>query len=187
MNIFNNKSDGELDPENEDQRHKDNLIQPGGKAIDFESTFIDSSFQTHKFKLSEIKNPIILFFYPKDNTPGCSYEAKAFSNKIDEFKKLGVEIFGISNDKDGSHENFIRSCGLSIPLIVDKDNSIAKMYGLVKQKSLFGIEYNSISRTTFLIDTNLKIIEIWRDVSILSHVGEVFACVEKLSRRNNNK
>ncbi len=159
--------------------NKENELKVGEYIKDFTAKMIDSDLNEKDFVLSQIKKPVILFFYPKDNTPGCTLEAKAFSSKLEDFRSFGVEVFGMSGDRSDSHEKFIQGCDLKLPLITDSDNIIANTCGLVKPKSLFGIKYNSVSRSTFFIDVDLKIIQIWQDVSVFSHAGEVLSFVQK--------
>ena len=134
--------------------------------------------------LSDTKHGIILFFYPKDNTPGCTLEAKAFSSKIQDFFALGVKVFGVSRNIENSHEKFLTKQCLSVPLIDDIDFMISKSYGFYGEKSLFGFKYNSINRSTIFIGKDAKIVKIWSDVSVFSHANEVLDFVEQYLKKN---
>nr|WP_316654309.1 peroxiredoxin [uncultured Gellertiella sp.] len=124
--------------------------------------------------------PVVLFFYPKDNTPGCTSEAIAFSALADAFSKAGAAVIGLSADNVKSHERFIRKHALSVPLASDEDQETLKTYGVWKQKSMFGKSYMGIERTTFLIDGNGRIARIWNKVSVDGHAQEVLAAVRSL-------
>ncbi len=118
-------------------------------------------------------NPTVLFFYPKDDTPGCTTESKEFSEKRDDFAKLGVDIIGISPDPVAKHDKFIAKHGLTIPLASNEDKSVLEEYGVWVEKSMYGKTYMGVERSTFLIDTNGKIVEIWRKVRVKGHVDTV--------------
>jgi peroxiredoxin len=126
--------------------------------------------------LSDISGKrVVLYFYPKDNTPGCTIESKAFADKRDDFMRKGAYIVGVSKDSVASHKKFTDSCGLNFPLISDTDGELCQSYGTWVEKSMFGKKYMGIARTTFLIDPNGKIEKIWPDVSVLGHAQEVLA------------
>ena len=115
----------------------------------------------------------VLYFYPKDNTPGCTIEAKAFSTQLKKFKKLGCEVIGISRDSIKSHLKFIDKIGINHPLISDEDEAICNYFETLKEKSMFGRKYMGIVRSTFLIDPNGSIVHSWCKVKISGHVEEV--------------
>ncbi len=118
---------------------------------------------------------VVLYFYPKDDTPGCTIEAQDFSNKIKEFEKLDTVILGISKDDTKSHCKFIEKYKLAINLLSDEDGEICQKYGVIKEKSMFGKKYFGIDRSTFLIDKKGKIAHIWNSVKVNGHVKEVLS------------
>ena len=124
---------------------------------------------------------IVIYFYPKDNTPGCTIESKAFRDHYPEFQKNNTEIIGISRDNLKSHQCFIDDHQLNFSLISDSDESICKLFNVLKQKSMFGKKYMGILRSTFLIDTKGILRHEWRDVSVLGHVKAVLKAVVDLN------
>lgn len=124
--------------------------------------------------LSELKGKnVILYFYPKDDTPGCTIEAQDFTKKIDEFTKLDAVILGISKDNIVSHCQFIDKYNLAFNLLSDQSGEVSEQYSVIKQKSMFGKKYIGIDRSTFLINKVGKIAKIWRSVKVNGHVEEV--------------
>jgi peroxiredoxin Q/BCP len=119
----------------------------------------------------------ILYFYPKDNTPGCTNQAKDFSNKLKDFKKLKTEVIGISKDSLKTHKNFINKHNLKILLGSDEEIDIIKKFGVWVEKNMYGRKYMGIQRSTFIIDANSKIFFSWEKVKVKGHVDEV---IEKL-------
>ena len=104
----------------------------------------------------------ILYFYPKDNTPGCTTEAKDFSAKIEEFNKLKTKVIGISKDSIKTHKKFINKQGLKILLASDEEGKVLEKFGVWVEKNMYGRKYMGIQRSTFLIDEKLKIIFVWK-------------------------
>ena len=123
----------------------------------------------------------ILYFYPKDNTPGCTTEAKDFSTKIKEFNKLKTEIIGISKDSIKTHKNFIKKQDLKILLASDEEGKTLEKFGVWVEKNMYGRKYMGIQRSTFLIDEKLKIIFIWEKVKVKGHVDEVLEKIRELN------
>ncbi len=117
---------------------------------------------------------VVLYFYPKDDTPGCTIEAQDFSSKIKEFEKYDTIVLGISKDDTKSHCKFIEKYKLSINLLSD-DGEVCEKYGVLKEKSMFGKKYFGIDRSTFLIDKKGKIADIWHSVKVNGHVKEVLS------------
>jgi thioredoxin-dependent peroxiredoxin len=113
---------------------------------------------------------LVLYFYPKDNTPGCTIEAKDFSSRVEEFRKFNTAVVGVSKDDLKSHQKFVSSCSLGIMLLSDPDLSTIKAYDSYGNKGIFGM---GTVRNTFIIDKNLKIIKIYTKVSALGHAKEV--------------
>ena len=123
---------------------------------------------------------VVLYFYPKDNTPGCSLEAMMFSKYKDEFEKYNTTIIGISKDSCESHKKFIKNKNLNITLISDVEKEIHQSYGVWNLKKFLGKEYMGTIRTTFLIDSKGKIRKIWSKVKVKGHVEEVLNQVKNL-------
>jgi len=123
---------------------------------------------------------IILYFYPKDNTPGCSMEAMMFTKYKPEFEKLNTKIIGISKDSCQSHKKFIEKKNLNLTLISDEDKEIHQKYGVWRMKKFMGKEFLGTIRTTFLIDKNGKIKKIWDNVKVKNHVEDVLEEVKKI-------
>ena len=129
-----------------------------------ESNFID---------LNKLKNKkTIIYFYPKDDTPGCTKEAIDFNANLNKFKKLGVQIFGISKDSIEKHQKFKNKYSLNLDLVSD-DGSICSQFGVWVEKSMYGKKYMGIERSTFLINKDLIVIKAWRKVKVNGHVEEV--------------
>jgi peroxiredoxin Q/BCP len=116
---------------------------------------------------------VVLYFYPKDDTPGCTIEAQDFTRKIEEFKERNCVVFGVSKDSKESHLCFIKKYNLSINLLSDENGKVCKKYNVMKEKNMFGKKYFVIERSTFLIGKTGKISKIWRSVSVKNHVNEV--------------
>lgn len=121
---------------------------------------------------------VVLYFYPRDNTPGCTSEAEDFKKKYKNFKKLNTEIVGISRDSLASHTRFAEKLKLPFPLIADEDEKICQLFDVMKDKNMYGKKVRGIERSTFLIDPSGKILKIWRKVKVSDHVSEVLAFVK---------
>jgi len=122
----------------------------------------------------------ILYFYPKDNTPGCTNQAKDFSNKLKDFKKLKTEVIGISKDSLKTHKNFIKKHNLKILLGSDEEIEIIKKFGVWVEKKMYGRKYMGIQRSTFIIDENSKIFFYWEKVKVKGHVDEVLEKIKEI-------
>ena len=143
----------------------------GDKAPDF-TLPMDGDNQT--ITLSKLQGKkIVLYFYPKDNTPGCTQEACDFRDHFANFKKHGVEVFGISKDSAKAHTKFKEKYGLPFNLLVDANADVCEAYGVINKKSLFGKTFLGIQRSTFLIDEKGVIRAIWRKVKVNGHVEQV--------------
>ena len=125
-------------------------------------------------------NMVVLFFYPRDNTSGCTREAKDFTENIELFNNLDINVFGISKDSITSHEKFIKNQNLSIPLLSDEAGSVCEDFGVWKEKSMYGKIYMGIERSTFIIDGSGSVTHEWRKVKVANHVAEVLETVKKL-------
>ena len=125
-------------------------------------------------------NMVVLFFYPRDNTSGCTREAKDFTENIEFFNDLNINVFGISKDSITSHEKFIKKHNLKIPLLSDEAGSVCEDFGVWKEKSMYGKIYMGIERSTFIIDGSGSVTHEWRKVKVANHVAEVLETVKKL-------
>lgn len=133
-------------------------------------------------RLSELKGRnVVLYFYPKDSTPGCTTEGQDFRDLYPEFQALDTEIFGISRDSLRSHENFRNKQSFPFQLISDPDESLCKIFDVIKLKKLYGKEYLGIDRSTFLIDKQGILRKEWRKVKVAGHAAEVLEQVKVLS------
>jgi thioredoxin-dependent peroxiredoxin len=134
------------------------------------------------FKLSGLRGkPVVVYFYPKDDTSGCTVEAKDFSRLAAEFRKAGVEVVGISPDSVESHEKFRSKHELTVRLAADTDKAAAMAYGVWAQKSMYGRTYMGIERSTFLIDKTGRLARSWRKVKVPGHAEEVLAAARGLA------
>ncbi|GAB3628515.1 alkyl hydroperoxide reductase [Pandoraea terrae] len=123
---------------------------------------------------------LVIYFYPKDNTPGCTTEGMNFRDAYDQFTAAGAEIAGVSRDSLRSHENFKAKLELPFPLISDGDEAVCHLFDVIKKKKLYGKEHLGIERSTFLIDADGVLRKAWRGVRVPSHVDEVLAAVQAL-------
>jgi peroxiredoxin Q/BCP len=123
---------------------------------------------------------VVLYFYPKDDTSGCTAEAQGFQAQLKAFEKLGTVIVGLSKDTVAKHDKFKKKYGLTFPLASDEDGAVCERYGTWVEKSLYGRKYMGIERCTFLIDGKGTIARVWRKVKVPNHVAEVLAAVKAL-------
>ena len=138
------------------------------------------SSNNEEFELKKNKNNfLIIYFYPRDNTPGCTNEAKDFSKLYKEFKKLNCEIFGISKDSIESHKKFISKFKIPFQLLSDEKIVALKKYRAWGEKSMYGKKFMGIKRTTVLISPKGKIIKIWNNVKVKEHAKEVLSCLKE--------
>ena len=138
------------------------------------------SSNNKEFELKKNKNNfLIIYFYPRDNTPGCTNEAKDFSKLYKEFKKLNCEIFGISKDSIESHKKFISKFKIPFQLLSDEKIVALKKYRAWGEKSTYGKKFMGIKRTTVLISPKGKIIKIWNNVKVKEHAKEVLSCLKE--------
>ncbi|MEO1364775.1 MAG: peroxiredoxin [Pseudomonadota bacterium] len=124
--------------------------------------------------------PVVLYFYPRDDTPGCTKEAIAFSEHLSAFAAAGASVFGVSKDSVASHAKFATKKDLSVPLLSDEHGSVCEDYGVWKEKNMYGKKYMGIERTTFLIDANGDVAMIWPKVKVPGHAEAVLAAVQAL-------
>ena len=138
------------------------------------------SSNNKEFELKKNKNKfLIIYFYPRDNTPGCTNEAKDFSKLYKEFKKLNCDIFGISKDSVESHQKFISKFKIPFQLLSDEKIVALKKYGAWGEKNMYGKKFIGIKRTTVLINPKGKIIKIWNNVKVKDHAKEVLSCLKE--------
>jgi peroxiredoxin Q/BCP len=132
-------------------------------------------------KLSELKgSPVVLYFYPADDTPGCTREACAFRDRSGELKKLGAKVLGVSPDDVASHVKFVKKFKLNFPLLADTDHAVAEKYGAWREKNMYGKKKMGIARSTFLIDAEGKIAKVWKAVKVDGHDEHVIAALREL-------
>jgi thioredoxin-dependent peroxiredoxin len=123
---------------------------------------------------------LVLYFYPKDDTSGCTAEAQAFSALAEEFEKAGTWILGVSRDDPKSHAKFADKYGLKVPLATDPDGSVCAAFGTWAEKSMYGRKYMGIERATFLVDRDGRVDRIWRKVKVPGHAEEVLRAAREL-------
>lgn len=145
---------------------------PGFKLPDETGKTLDIA----KFK----GKPVVVYFYPKDDTSGCTAEAKDFSCLADEFGAAGAAIIGISPDSSASHAKFKKKYDLAVHLAADEEKAAAQAYGVWVEKSMYGKKYMGVERSTFLVGKDGKIARIWRKVKVPGHAEEVLAAVKAL-------
>ena len=133
------------------------------------------------FDLSAKKGTnVVLYFYPKADTPGCTVEAHEFDNALSKIAKHDAEVYGISPDTPKAQTKFKEKCGLKLPLLCDVEKKVAEAYGVWVEKSMYGKTYMGIERATFLVDKGGIVRHIWRKVKVENHVKEVLAAVKTL-------
>ena len=136
------------------------------------------------FSLKEIKSKyIVLYFYPKDDTPGCTIETNDFNKLLSKFKKLECEIYGISKDSLKSHDKFREKYKIKFDLLADEELKVIKKYKVWGKKKFMGREFMGINRTTFLIDKKGKILKIWENVKVKDHAKEVLETLKDISKQ----
>ena len=152
-------------------------LQEGDKAPDFTLPHDGEG----EISLGDLRGrKIVLYAYPKDNTPACTEEATAFNRLRREFAACNTDIIGVSPDSTKKHVNFKRKYELDFPLLADEAQALASAYGIWVEKSLYGRKYMGIERSTFLIDTEGRLARIWRKVKVAGHAEEVLAAAQAL-------
>ena len=145
------------------------MISEGEKAPNITVTASDG----RSIDLASPGQPIVLYFYPKDDTSGCTREAQDFTELAPEFERAGVKVVGVSRDPMKSHEKFIGKYGLAVPLVSDEDGSISDAFGTWVQKSMYGRKYMGMERATYLIGADGRVLREWRKVKVPKHAEEV--------------
>jgi len=151
-------------------------LNPG----DIAPAFTLNNARSTPFSLSDFAGRwVVLYFYPKDNTGGCTNEAQEFSALLSEFQKRNAAVIGISPDSEASHARFIEKHGLTVELLSDPDKKVCNLYGVWQKKKMAGREYMGVLRSTFLIDPDGNIARMWEKVRVNGHADEVLrACCE---------
>ena len=156
------------------------MVQEGDKAPDFALPTENGETLRLSKLLKPGGKPVVVYFYPKDDTTGCTAEAKDFTRLAPDFKKLGVEVIGISPDSPESHQKFARKYDLRVRLAADADKTVAMAYGVWVEKSMYGRKYMGVDRSTFLIDAQGKVAKVWRKVKVSGHADEVLEAAKAL-------
>jgi thioredoxin-dependent peroxiredoxin len=153
------------------------MIEPGKKAPAF--SLPDQEGKTHSIT-DYAGRPVVLYFYPKDDTPGCTKESCAFQDNLPKFKKSKAAVLGVSVLDSKSKAKFAAKYGLKFPLLADQDHSVMEKYGVWQEKSMYGRKYMGVARTTYLIGPDGKVVKRWDGVKVDGHAEEVLAAVEEL-------
>ena len=156
------------------------MIKENTKAPDFKLP--STSKKDYSLKDS-IGKYVIIYFYPKDDTPGCTTETNDFNKLLPKFKRLNCEILGISKDNLNSHEKFKNKYKIKFDLLADEEKKVLKKYKVWAKKKFMGREFLGIVRTTFLIDKKGKILKIWNNVKVNGHAQEVLETLENISKK----
>jgi peroxiredoxin Q/BCP len=153
-------------------------IEPPTKAPAFSLKATDGT----TVKLSDLKGkPVVLYFYPKDDTPGCTKEACAFRDRLPELQQLGAVVLGVSADDVASHKKFSDKFSLNFPLLADTDHKMAEKYGAWREKNMYGKVSMGIQRSTFLIDAEGTVAKVWKKVSVDGHDQQVIDALHELA------
>ena len=145
------------------------MINEGDKAPAITVTASDGS----EINLAAPGRPVVLYFYPKDDTSGCTLEAKNFTALSADYEKAGVKVVGVSRDSMKKHEKFISKYDLAVPLVSDEDGRVSDAFGTWVEKSMYGRKYMGMERATFLLGADGKILKAWRKVKVPKHAEEV--------------
>ncbi|HVX59238.1 MAG TPA: thioredoxin-dependent thiol peroxidase [Pirellulales bacterium] len=152
-------------------------VEEGKKAPEFTLPADDGS----KVKLKELRgNPVVLYFYPRDDTPGCTREACAFRDRQKELARLGAKVYGVSADDVASHVKFRDKYQLNFPLLADVEHAVAEKYGAWREKNMYGKKSFGIQRSTFLIDAEGVVRKVWKRVSVDGHDDQVLDALREL-------
>ncbi|MFA6599047.1 MAG: thioredoxin-dependent thiol peroxidase [Ignavibacteriaceae bacterium] len=151
------------------------MIEEGKKAPAFK--LLDQDGKTHSLK-DYLGQKVVLYFYPKDNTPGCTTEACSFRDEFSAFRKINAVILGVSADAVKSHKNFSEKFSLPFPLLSDESKEVLEKYGVWKEKSMYGKKYLGIERTTVVIDETGNVKKIFPKVKVAGHTEEVLEALK---------
>ena len=152
-------------------------VEAGKKVPDFTATATNDSVFTLSKNMG--KN-IVIYFYPKDNTPGCTKEGEDFRDQFEAFSSNNTIVVGVSRDSVKSHDKFICKYNFPFDLIADEDETVCQLFDVIKEKNMYGRKYMGIERSTFLIDTNGILINEWRKIKVKGHVEEVLGTVKNI-------
>lgn len=145
--------------------------------------FIAQATADTQVELAQLQGKqVVIYFYPKDNTPGCTTEGQEFRDAYPEFQAANTVVFGVSRDSLRTHENFKAKHGFPFELISDPEETLCQQFAVIKLKKLYGKEYLGIERSTFLIDANGVLQHEWRKVKVKGHVAEVLAAAQQLNQ-----
>ena len=133
-----------------------------------------------KFRLATVGKNLVIYFYPKDDTPGCTDESLQFRDLYAEFSKIGCEIIGISRDSIKSHEKFKEKLSLPFDLLSDSEETVCELYNVIKMKNMYGKQVRGIERSTFVVDKEGNLRKEWRGVKVPNHAAEVLSFVKEL-------
>jgi peroxiredoxin Q/BCP len=153
------------------------MIDDGDRAPAITVTASDGS----SVNLASPGAPLVLYFYPKDDTSGCTREAQDFTELAGDFRKAGVKVIGVSRDPMRSHEKFIGKYDLAVPLASDEDGRISDAFGTWVEKSMYGRKYMGMERATYLIGADGRILRVWRKVKVPNHAQEVLSAARELA------
>jgi peroxiredoxin Q/BCP len=153
------------------------MINEGDKAPAITVTATDGSTTN----LATPGQPLVLYFYPKDDTSGCTREAQDFTALAGDFKNAGVKVIGLSRDPMKAHEKFIGKYDLAVPLVSDADGEISNAFGTWVQKSMYGRKYMGMERATYLIGADGRVLRSWRKVKVPNHAAEVLGAAKTLT------
>ena len=153
------------------------MIEPGKKAPSF--SLPDQAGKVHSLA-DYAGKPVVIFFYPKDDTPGCTKESCAFQDNLPRFKKSKAAVLGMSMLDAKSKAKFAKKYDLTFPLIADEDHAVMEKYGVWQEKSMYGRKYMGVARTTYLIGADGKVVKRWDGVKVDGHAEEVLAAVQAL-------
>lgn len=155
------------------------MLQVGDKVPSFSCVDQDGKTVTDK---DFVGKTVVLYFYPKDNTPGCTKEACDFTSQLPAFEGMGVKVYGMSKDSPEMHKKFIASKKLKIDLLSDESGKVLDKFGVIAEKSMFGKKYMGILRVTFIIGPDKKIAHVFPKVNVLGHVGKVIEEIKRLTK-----
>jgi peroxiredoxin Q/BCP len=153
------------------------MINQGDKAPAIRAAASDGS----TVDLASPGAPLVLYFYPKDDTTGCTREAQDFTALASEFKKAGVKVVGLSRDPMKKHDKFIAKYDLAVPLIADEDGRISDAFGTWVEKSMYGRKYMGMERATYLIGADGRVLKAWRKVKVPNHAQDVLVAAQSLT------
>lgn len=154
------------------------FIEPGQQAPDFSLPADDGS---HVTLSSFAGKTVVVYFYPRDNTPGCTRQACAFRDLRADLRRRGAVVLGVSTDDVMSHQKFRADYGLNFPLLVDADHAVAESFGAWREKNMYGKKSMGIQRSTYLIGADRRVVRVWKRVNVDGHDQQVLAALDELA------